>query len=94
MKKDSMFLLLLLEYRNGFVVSTGSLGAQMMPSHGSVGKELSEWGIAGENAPEWCIMLRFDVLEHNSYQRQLFHSFSIFKLSVDCVASLDLDVRI
>ena len=56
-----MFLLLLLEYRNGFVVSTGSLGVQMVPSHGSVGKELSEWGVAGGNAPEWCVILRFDV---------------------------------
>ena len=33
----------------------------MVPSHGSVGKELSEWGVAGGNAPEWCIILRFDV---------------------------------
>ena len=33
----------------------------MMPSHGSVVKELSEWGVAGGNSPEWCIILRFDI---------------------------------
>ena len=33
----------------------------MMPSHGSVIRELSEWGVAGGNSPEWCVILRFMI---------------------------------